>query len=288
MLATVYLSQHRFQEAIREGERCAQMQPRDAWPYGVIGDAAVELGDYDRGFQALDRMLALRPDAAGYARASYARELQGDLTGALRLMAMALEATSPNDQESLAWHHAQLAAIHLNEGRASDAAREYAHADYIFPGHPFAVEGLARIDDARGRQQDALARLESLTAATSSPSTLAYMAELARKTGKPEDAIRYERLAEAGWRADTPEPIKLALLLANSGKPERVQEAVRIAEAEAASRNDIFTNDALAWAYFNAGRTDEAATAISRATRTGSKDRLIRAHARAIAQAASR
>ncbi len=57
-LAAVYLSQHRFRDAIRTAERCQQVRPDDAWSYGVIGDASLELGDYDRAFAAFDRMLA--------------------------------------------------------------------------------------------------------------------------------------------------------------------------------------------------------------------------------------
>ena len=288
MLATVRLSQHLFRDAIREAERCRQMQPRDAWPLGVIGDAHLELGEYDQAFDAFQRMVDLRPDAASYARAAYARELQGDLPGALRLMTLALDATSPNDPESIAWHHVQLGALHLATGRLREAEREYAHADYVFPGHPMAIEGLARVDDARGRPEAAAARLEPLVAGTPGPGTLAYLSELLAKAGRREDASRYARLAEAAWRADAPEPARLAMFLANSGEPDKVLEAVRIAEAESATRDDIFTNDALAWANFKAGRFEAAAAASARATRTGSVDRSIREHARAIAQAVAR
>jgi tetratricopeptide (TPR) repeat protein len=288
MLATVLLSQHRFRDAIREGERCRQMQPHDAWPLGVLGDAHLELGEYDQAFDAFQQMITLRPDSASYARAAYARELQGDLAGAVRLMTMALEATSPNDPESLAWHHVQIAALHLAMGHVDEAEREYAHADYVFPGHPMAIEGLARVDDARGRADSAVARLEPLVKANAAPSTLAYMGQLLRKVGRGAEAERYERLAEASWRADVPEPAKLAMFMANSGVPERVDEAVRIAETESTVRDDIFTDDALAWAYFKAGRLDRAAAASARATRTGSLDHTIREHARAIEQAAQR
>jgi tetratricopeptide (TPR) repeat protein len=233
-------------------------------------------------------MVALRPDSASYARVAYARELQGDLPGALRLMTMALEATSPNDPESLAWHHVQLGALHLAMGRLDEAAREYAHADYVFPHHPMAIEGLARVDDARGRPDAAVSRLESVVAGTALPSTLAYMAELLKKVGRGTEAVRYERLAEASWRADVPEPAKLALFLVNSGARERIDEAVRIAETQSAVRQDIYTEDAIAWAYFKAGRLDAAAAASARAMRTGSMDRVIRDHARAIAAAQTR
>jgi predicted Zn-dependent protease len=77
MLAAVYLSQHRFGDAIREADRCRTMRARDAWLEGVLGDAHLELGEYDAAFDAFDRMTTARPDAASYARASYARELQG-------------------------------------------------------------------------------------------------------------------------------------------------------------------------------------------------------------------
>jgi hypothetical protein len=57
---------------------------------------------------------------------------------------------------------------------------------------------------------------------------------------------------------------------------------VTIAEGAAALRDDIFTDDALAWAYFKAGRVAEAKIAIARALRTGTRDAIIRGHAAAI------
>jgi len=57
---------------------------------------------------------------------------------------------------------------------------------------------------------------------------------------------------------------------------------VAIAEKAAADRHDIFTHDALAWAYFKAGRTDAARRAIEQALRTGTRDADILAHAAAI------
>src|SRR6185369_3856510 len=83
VLGAVLLSRHRFAEASAEAERLSVRRPKDAALQGIIGYGRVELGDYDEGFAAFDRMIALRPDATSYARVSYARELQGDLRGAL-------------------------------------------------------------------------------------------------------------------------------------------------------------------------------------------------------------
>jgi tetratricopeptide (TPR) repeat protein len=289
MLATVLLSEHRFRDAIREAERCQQIHPADAWSLGVIGDAHLELGEYEAAFAAFGRMEARRPDAASYARLAYARELQGDLAGAVRVMTMALEATSPGDPESQAWHHAQLGHLWLAQDRLSDAAREFDHANYIFPGHPFAIEGLARVASRQGRHAEALALVEQLIAATPAPAALAFAAEELRAVGRADDAARQEALAEAAWRTDAPEPARLALFLADrpDRTPSQIEEAVQLAEAASRDRDDIFTNDALAWAYFRAGRLSDAVAASARALRTGSVDLVLRRHAAAIASAAA-
>jgi tetratricopeptide (TPR) repeat protein len=284
MLAAVLLSQHRFREAIAAAERCLQTRRDDAWLYGVIGDARLELGDYDEAFTAFDAMASRRPDAAAYGRASYARELQGDLDAAIRDMQMALEATSARDPESLAWHHAQLGHLYLARNQMTDARREFRHAEFTFPDHPLAVEGLVRTMAASGEYTAALARLRQLRARAASPSLQALEGDLLMSLGRPDEAETAYRLAEAGWQSDVPEPARLALLLAERGR--RIDDAVRIAEQAAAHRADIFTEDALAWAYFKAGRLEEAQLAIARALRTGSRDAVIRRHAQAIATAA--
>ena len=154
MLGAVLASRHRFREAIVAAEQARALEPADAWNDGVIGDAHLELGDYDAAFTAFDAMMRKRPSAAAYGRAAYARELQGDLDGALRLMQMARDATSAHDPESQAWHQAQLGDLHYQIGRLDAAEREYRHAAFTFADHPLALAGLARVDAARGPAGD--------------------------------------------------------------------------------------------------------------------------------------
>ena len=97
------------------------------------------------------------------------------------------------------------------------------------------------------------------------------------------NAERQYALAEAAWRTDAPEPRNLARFLAERG--DKIVEAVEIAETAAKARHDIFTEDALAWAYFRAGRIDDAKRAIQLALRTGTRDRDILRHAREIGSA---
>ena len=281
MLAAVFASQHRFRDALAEANRCLTVRTDDAWVYGVMGDAHIELGEYSQAFDAFDRMNARRPNAASYARASYARELQGDLRGALQAMQMAAEATSAQDPESLAWHHAQLGHLYLELRQLTDARREFEHADYVFPDHPFAVEGLARVAATEGEYARALTILTRSLSETPSPATLALTGDVLTALGRTDEAERQYRLAEAAWQSDVPDPPRLARFLAEHGR--RLDEAIRLGEST--DRQDIFTADALAWAYFQTGRLADAQAKIKIALSTGSRDRLIREHAAAIARA---
>ena len=284
ILGALYLSQHRFRDAIRVAEKNRAARPADPVNYGVIGDGHLELGEYDEAFAAFDHMMTLRPGAASYARVAYARELQGNLTGAVAAMILAADATSPTDPEALAWTRSQLGDLYVQLGKLHEAKAAYAAASQAFPGHPFAVMGYAKAIAAEGDVNGALELLRGLSEKSPTPDLAARTGELLERLGRHAAAERQYALAEAGWRGDAPEPKNLARFLAEHNR--KIPEAIAIAESAAAERRDIFTEDALAWAYFKAGRIADAKRAIAMALRTGTRDAAIRAHAAAIEDAA--
>jgi tetratricopeptide (TPR) repeat protein len=286
MLGALYLSEHRFREAVKTGERNRTARPYDPVNYGVIGDGHLELGEYEQAFDAFDRMMTLRPSAAAYARVAYARELQGNLAGAIASMTLAADATSAEDPEALAWTHAQIGDLDLQMDKLDAAKQEFSIASHAFPGHPFAVIGYARAIASEGDLNGALALLQGLARTAPTPDVAAREGDLLERLGRHAEAERQYALAETGWRVDAPDPRNLARFLAEHGR--RLDEAVTVAETTEAARHDIFTEDALAWAYFKSGRLDAATQAIALALRTGTADRSIRAHAAAIAGAVPR
>ncbi len=283
MLATVYLSQHRFGQAVREAERARDQFPRDPWNYGVIGDGHLELGEYDEAYAAFQQMLDLRPNASAYARASYSFELRGNLPAALEAMKMAADATSPRDAESLAWHHAQVGHLLFQLGRMHEARAEYQRAAAFWPGHPSAVLGLGRLKVAERDYAGALALYLEQFKSAPTPDLAAEIGDLYAAQGNRADSDRYYALAEAGWRSDAPEPKNLARFLADRGRS--LDQAVTIAEQAARDRHDIQTEDALAWSYFRVGRIADASRASVQALRTGTRDRALLYHAAAIQHA---
>ena len=220
-LATVRLSQHRFRDALVEVERLRTEQSNDDVVWGIAGDAHLELGEYGQAFAAFDEMNRLKPTAASFRTRGLRRELQGDLNGALTFMRMALGATPASDAEGLAWHRAQLGHLHLERGEIDDAAREYAHADFVFPDHPFASEGLARVAASRGQFATALGIVRRRLDTAPLPSDFALAGNLLSALGHPDDAERHYRLAEAAWRSDVPEPGQLARFMAERGRNTR-------------------------------------------------------------------
>jgi tetratricopeptide (TPR) repeat protein len=225
-------------------------------------------------------MLDLRPTAGAYARAAYAFELRGQLDRALDAMRLSTDATAPDDPESLAWHHAQMGDLHRQLGNLDAAELEYRWADRSFPDHPFAKIGMARLQEARGDLHGAIAAYEAATAQSPSPDVAGKLGDLYAALGRSGEAEQQYALAEAAWRFDAPQPASLARFLADHGL--RIGEAVQLAERAAAGRHDIFTEDALAWSYFKAGRLSDAEAAMKRARRTGTRDPSILAHAAAI------
>jgi tetratricopeptide (TPR) repeat protein len=288
MLAAVLLSQHRFAEAVRAAQRAQAVDPQDPWNYATLGDGLLELGDYDRAFAAFDRLGQIRPGPASDARSAYAFELKGDLGTALELMRRAADGTTSSDPEAQAWHYAQVGNLLLQQGRLGDARREFERAAAVFPDHPYAWSGLARLRIAEGDATAALAIYRRLLERTPTPELAAAAGDLYVAGGNHDEAERHYVLAEAlereGWASEEPQPQALARFL--SERNRKIPEAVRLAEQAARTRRDIFTMDALAWSYFKAGRIPEARTAADEAMRTGSRDARVLYHAAAIYAAA--
>jgi tetratricopeptide (TPR) repeat protein len=287
MLGAIQLSQHRFRDALESGRQARDERPSDAWNYGVMGDALLELGEYDKAFAAFDTMVSLRPSAAAYARIAYGRELRGDLDGALEAMKLAAGAAPPQDPEARAWYATQLGELHLKRRRLDDADREFRRAVFVYANYPLAMVGQGKVKAARGDRDGALALYLDQVKRTPTLDLASRIGDLYAQQGNTSEAERYYQMAEdiAGPGIAQTEA-NLALFLADHDR--KIGDAVTIAESVSKKRDDIFTADALAWAHFKAGRLDDAYAASQRALRTGSKDERIVGHAAAIAKARGR
>jgi tetratricopeptide (TPR) repeat protein len=245
----------------------------------VIGDALVELGRYPAAFAAFDRMSSLRPSLASYARVAYARELTGDLDGAMAAMRLALDAAGGQPEPS-AWSLVELAKLDLLRGDPRAAEHDVRQALRFFPGYPSASAELALVQIAQGRLASAIVDARRASEAVPTQQAVALLGALLDRAGQAGAAHRQratvaviERLLRAnGVRVD----LESAVYHADYGV--RPVDTVRLARRARAARPSIYGDDALSWALARAGRCDEALTFAKRALRLGTRDPLLFFH----------
>ena len=279
--------QHDFHEGLRRGLEARRVAPELVRPWGVIADSQIELGRYAAAGRSIQRMVDAKPALSSYARASYYRELRGDLGGAVQ--AMRLAASAGGDADSTAYVRTLLGDLELQRGRVRSARTAYGTALAARPSYPQALAGLARIDMAGGERQRAAARLRRVSARLPLTGNLTLLADtdlaLGRRirASRDLDVVRAQRrlLSAAGTVPDA----EWVLFEANHGDSMR---AVRLGRGVWRAAPSVRSADALGWALFRAGRPREALRWARGALRLGSRDPLFRLHAALIARAAGR
>jgi tetratricopeptide (TPR) repeat protein len=122
-LAAAYLKAGRLAEAARSYLRVTELQPDNAWAFGNLGVAYMELGENRRALESLERSIAITPDAYTYANLGTVRYWQGDFEGAARATQEAIKLL-PDE----AWIHRNLGDAYAQLGRRQEAEASYAEA----------------------------------------------------------------------------------------------------------------------------------------------------------------
>lgn len=274
-LASLAASQHRFREARDLAEHARRLSPDSASPYGILGDALLELGRYRAAFAAFDRMVVLKPSLTSYARVSYARELIGDVRGAEAAMTLAVEAGASSSEHS-AWALVQLGNLRFDTGRARAAAAAYRAALASFPGYVHAVAGLARVEAVQGRYERAIRLYRRAVDRLPLPQHAAALGDVLRVAGHRAEAQRAYALVDAIDRLFRANGVRTELetALFDLDHGRRLHDALARAREALRARPSIEAEDVLAWALAKNGRCAEARTHSVRALRLGTKDAL--------------
>lgn len=284
--AKLLLTYHRFPEALAAARRAQALKPDDHNVYGAMTDALVELGDYDGAIAAAQRMVDLRPDTTSYSRVSYIRSLRGDTKGAIGAMRFAVESASPSDPEGRAWCRAQLGEELLNNGQLKDGEREIDHALFDFPDYHVALAAKGRARLRAGDAQGATTYLERAVERVPLPEYVIWLGDLYAKLGRADDARRQYQLVEFIERdSQKSNTYSRQLALFYADHDIRLDDALAIARREREQRQDVFTEDALAWCLYKKGQLAEAQASMSEALRLGTRDARMLYHAGVIARA---
>lgn len=276
--ASYALGIHDFAAASVDADAALAAAPDDADALAAAVDAAVELGRYDAAAAHLQHLLDVKPGAAALARASYQRELYGDLAGARGAMARAEAAAgTAAERAAIAAYAGDVA---LAAGAVGDAAAAYERALTLEPLHVGAALGRARTQLAGGDLAGARATAAAVMARSPQPAAAALVADLADVAGdrtaaadaRAVLAANTTLVASAGVTVD----LEAALDAADHGDPAT---AVVLATRAHDTRATVFTADALGWALTRAGRAAEAVPYVEASLRLGTANAALRVHA---------
>jgi tetratricopeptide (TPR) repeat protein len=277
--ASLHLTFHRFPEALELGRKLHAEFPADAFVYGVLTDANVELGNYPAAVEAAQKMVDLKPNSNSYARVAHLRSLYGDHPGAVEMFKTAARTADPADQEAQSWCLVQLGDELWKNGKYAEAEKVYDEALQNFPQFYLALAGKGR---ARAAQNDFEAAVKFLSDAVQrvpNVEAVILLGDIYTRQGNSEKARQQYELVEVieqktGVNNDQK---RLALLWADHDL--RLDDALATARREYAQRRDIFTADALAWTLYKKGQLTDAKTAVSAALNPPANDARIMYHA---------
>ena len=283
-LSALAAARHDFPAAKTFAERGLEINQYSAILHGALSDAALQLGDYDAAFAAVQRMLDLSPDTASLSRASYAWELRGDTDRASALMQRALDdAPSPADRTFALVH---LGGLAFDNGDPATALGLFNDALTASPDDIAALAAKARAEAALGQIDTAVEHWTQVVERAPEPGYVVEFARLLESIGRSDEADRQWAVFDATqqlFAANGVLPDATATLA--DAERGRLDQALDDAANGARSRPFLDMHDAHAWALHLAGRDEEALQAIDLALQLGTRNARFHFHAGMIAAA---
>jgi len=214
-------------------------------------------------------------------------ELSGRLEQARRLFERATayaNAQFGEGAEQRAWFYMRSGELAFEAGDNDAALNEESRALEVFPHDADALRLRARFECALHRWQACANDAERSAEIVPYPETLGYEVDGLRALGDLKGAAATDDLIATVERIGNAQHVSDRLLaIYYSEHGERLDDAYRIARRELGVRDDIFTEDTLAWAAAMDGRWSEARVAIAKALRLDTENALLQYHAGAIA-----
>ncbi|MDQ6944079.1 MAG: hypothetical protein M3169_16395 [Candidatus Eremiobacteraeota bacterium] len=287
-LAAAHLALHDFKKALEITRAIERLDPGD--PAMEVREASLdlELGREASAKRILDKLPRTgRVDiAADTLRARYLEET-GHLAEARETFARTaafVESLAYESAERRAWFAMRSGELAFEAGDNQRAIDDETRALEVFPRY---VEGFR----LRARFECALARWEACRddAMASAniipyPETLGYAYDAERALGETEKARQTRDLIDAIYRLTGTQRISDGLLASYYSEHRiHVHEAYAIALRELTVRDDIYTQDRLAWAAAMDGRWHEARANIRKALRFDTENAILQYHAGVIA-----
>ncbi len=284
-LAWVHGGRHQFPQSVQWAKKALEVDDLHPGAHGIIGDAALELGDMDRAFECYQKMMDLKPDLSSYSRGAWLVWMTGDSRKGRWLMEKAISAGSPQ-AENTAWCRSRLALMQFHEGALLAAAQTVDQGLRQAPRHVPLLLMQGRVKTALNDDAAAVHAFEAVLALGSNHEALAGLGDLHLARGRTQEAevffTRVEALHADNVAKGIHDHSQMARFYASHDR--NLESAVRLASEHGSSAN-TYDADTLAWVSLKSGDVPKARKAILSALQAGTPDAEIFFHAGMIAAA---
>jgi tetratricopeptide (TPR) repeat protein len=287
--ARILASLHDFSGALTEARAILEDDPNELPALATAGDAELELGDIAAAAASYGALAKAAPGAAVDARLSRLAFIQGRAADALQLAVRAHDeaARDGSTGPGRSWYAYVLGTLAMTAGQPAQALDWFDRAVTDWPGSFLAHAGVGRAQAALGRVDAAIAGYRAAIAIAPQPDAVAALGDLYALGGTTTLATQqYDTVEAIAHLAAINEQVfnrQVVLFSVNHGRD--LAQALTLAQAEIAVRQDGYGYDALAWALLANGRAADADVAIRQAIAFGTADPLFDYHAGLIAQA---
>lgn len=282
-LAYVFYSRHEFEPAAVHAGKAIEMDSTDGDSYGILGDALMETGEYQKAEDAYQKMMQLEQSLYSYSRRAGLNSVRGDSGGAMADLERAVAAGNAAKQpaESIAWAEWQLGNDHFTLGKLAKAEAFYRRSLATYPNYYRALAGMAQVRAAQKRYDEAIDLYRKAIAILPMPEYIAGLGDIYSKIGNSDEARKQYELVEYIGKLNALNKAlynrELAYFYADHDiKPK---EGLELARRELDYRRDIYAYDVMAWNLYKNGKAEEAREAINNALRLGTKDAKLFYHA---------
>ena len=271
--ASLKMSLHQFPEAKILAEQAKAINPNNAYVYGILVDANVELGNYAEAVAMSDKMQALKPSLESYSRASYLREIYGDYKGAIAAMKMAVQAGLPGS-EAQSWSRNILGDLYVATGQLVEAEAAYKENLALRASYAPSMAGLAKLEAKNRNFTDAIKLVESANAIMPGIAYEEQLADIYQQMGDTIKAAEKLEVVKKMYETDATSGHSISLELARFYiKQNQFDAAQRYAMEEYKIRpNNIEVNRELAWIAYQLKDIAKAKDYLKVAMSTGSKN----------------
>lgn len=265
-LASNYISQHRFKEALVLLKEAEENGEKLNGTKKMLFDVHLELGNYLYA-EAYLKDIKNNSDFDYLIRLSKWKDHGGDLEGAIIEMEKATAiAESSNISETKQWAYTNLADFYGHAGRVEESYNLYLKALQLDPNDAYAKKGIAWIAYSyENNPKEALKILNHISSYYDAPDYYLLKAEIAEflndKNLKANSMKNYQTSVANAQYGDMYNKYNIMIFTEELLLPER---AIEIAKIEVNNRPTPQSYDLLAWSYFKNGNVEKANSIIEK------------------------